>query len=245
MTTITNRSCSVDSCDNIYDGKTADGLCRAHYRLAKKDPSYRPTGTCSVETCEFRVLAKGLCRLHWERLRRNGEVGSPHSLIEFHGMTNSRTHAAWTEMRRRCFEASRPGFKYYGGRGITVCARWSRFSHFLADMGECPSGKTLDRIDVNGNYEPGNCRWATARQQTLNRRAFGYSKYRGVQLRRGQWIAVIAPHPNVHIYLGAFKSEIEGAIAWNFAAFFIYGTDANLNTMPPYLPSRANVSCDH
>lgn len=59
----------------------------------------------------------------------------------------------------------------YGGRGITVCARWRRFDNFVADMGLCPDGLTLDRINNDGNYEPGNCRWTTWEQQYLNRRS--------------------------------------------------------------------------
>lgn len=81
-------------------------------------------------------------------------------------------YEVWKGMRSRCSRPSVDSFKYYGARGIRVCDRWLHsFVNFYSDMGPRPSpAHSLDRINNNGNYEPSNCRWATAREQTLNSR---------------------------------------------------------------------------
>lgn len=98
-------------------------------------------------------------------------------LSDLRGPCNSHPlYSTYTQMKARCYAKGNPSFKFYGGRGVTVCARWLEggtrgFWHFVDDMGERPAGHTLDRVDPRGNYEPGNCRWADRLTQARNQRA--------------------------------------------------------------------------
>jgi len=90
-----------------------------------------------------------------------------------HGHCNgslSPTYKSWLAMRRRCQDTKNRSYARYGGRGIKVCDCWKKFENFLADMGERPKGKTIDRIDNDGDYTPRNCKWSTPKQQAQNRK---------------------------------------------------------------------------
>jgi hypothetical protein len=104
-----------------------------------------------------------------------------------HGRSKTKTYVAWIEMRKRCENPKLPSFKNYGKRGISVCPEWSIFENFLRDMGECPNGMSIERDDVNGNYEPSNCRWIPLPDQAGNKRNTLYLTFEGVTKRQRDW----------------------------------------------------------
>ena len=105
-----------------------------------------------------------------------------------HGMTQTPTYGVWSGMVGRCTNPNFKQWKDYGGRGIKVCERWMDFRNFLLDMGEKPEGKLIDRWPNNdGNYEPGNCRWATRREQQSNMRSNVRIAWNGEILTCADW----------------------------------------------------------
>jgi hypothetical protein len=97
-----------------------------------------------------------------------------------HGKTNTQVYTSWSGIIQRCNNPKNHKYPLYGGRGITVCETWLNFANFLQDMGEPPtSNHSIDRIDVNQGYFPENCRWATIKEQSRNRRDCHYIEYNG------------------------------------------------------------------
>lgn len=114
-----------------------------------------------------------------------------------HGLTGTRTHVIWQHMIGRCTNPRGAEWRYYGGRGIKICDRWRTFENFLADMGEAPAGLSIDRINNDGDYEPGNCRWATAIQQCRNTRKNVHIEFYGRTQTLAAWAEEIGIRSNL------------------------------------------------
>jgi hypothetical protein len=114
-----------------------------------------------------------------------------------HGQ-HSREYKTWASMKSRCQNPKAQGYEDYGGRGITICDRWkgkNGFIEFLKDMGPRPAGQVIDRIDVNGNYEPSNCRWATLKESARNTRRNRFVIFQGQRKTIAEWAEIYGlPH---------------------------------------------------
>ena len=125
----------------------------------------------------------------------------------------SPTYTSWEKMLSRCYREKDPGYSNYGGRGISVCEEWHTFANFLKDMGERPKGTSIDRINPDGNYEPGNCRWITQKEQTNNTRRNVYFIYDGKRLTISQLADIAGIEYNaMYGRLAVYKWPLERAM---------------------------------
>jgi len=165
-------------------------------RLTVEDVSHKRTGSsvhwkCKC-SCGRNVEVSG-ASLRGEHTKSCGCLRKDFSVMKFttHGQSNSPTHKTWMSMNRRCTNPTHQAYKYYGGKGVKVCKRWKSFKNFLQDMGERPLGKTIDRFPkTDGNYEPGNCRWATVMQQRSRTTASRLITYKGKTFHLNEWARI-------------------------------------------------------
>lgn len=137
-----------------------------------------------------------------------------------HGMSKHELYQTWSDMIARTSNINHKAFRHYGGRGISVCERWNDINNFVTDMYPTyKKGLSIDRIDVDGNYDPSNCRWADNKVQHRNTRVIistNTSGYRGVKIdkRMNKWISTIMVDYKT-IYLGSFSTKDGAAEAYN------------------------------
>lgn len=157
-------------------------------------PGGKDRPQCSVQSCKRLNKGHSFCTLHLRRWKRTGD---PEGLLnEQHGQAGqgaTKEYWAWYSMKQRCYNKSRRDYAFYGARGIQVCPEWqSSFTAFFTHMGKAPAPNfTLDRIDSNKNYEPGNCRWATQIQQQNNKRSNRKLCFNNRTLTISQWARLI------------------------------------------------------
>jgi hypothetical protein len=149
------------------------------------------------------------CYLNESRYKHGCAIGSKYK----EGAVGQveKTYRSWQKMKDRCNNCNNTEYNNYGGRGIKVCDRWvNSFENFLEDMGIRPTGKSLDRYpNLNGNYEPNNCRWASNKEQSRNRRGNLYLEFGGETKLAIEWAEIMGVDRNTVIYRNKMRWSLE------------------------------------
>ena len=190
----------------------------------------KKANTCVMDGCNNVPKHHGYCHTHWCRMLRTGSPEEKNLTRLYAGLTKkyASEYRVWRQMKDRCYNSKSPGYHHYGGRGIKVCDRWTNkpygFKNFIEDMGKRPGGVTknnrpvytLDRIDVNGDYCPENCRWTTQSIQMHNRRPIQHStNFTGVSaVNIGSCVKYIANIQKNGIQKRATFNNLNDAVLW-------------------------------
>lgn len=147
----------------------AHGLCDTCYKRKQRAKGYKPPFHYAKCHSDKKEMAKGLCTKCYKTQYRRAKGAID---FEEHGMTETVEYRTWCRMKERCNNSNRPDYYLYGGRGISVCDEWSKsFMAFYKHIGPKPDPSySIDRIDVDGNYQPGNVRWTDKYTQARNKR---------------------------------------------------------------------------
>jgi hypothetical protein len=206
--------------DNTPSGKTTwNCVCECGNKVNREADSLRKKG---IKSCGC-FNKQSLSKIATER-------NTVHGQNKVGGRTGS--HKSWSSMLQRCEKENHKSYKYYGGRGIKVCDRWKKFENFFEDMGERPNGMSIDRIDSEKNYEPGNCKWSNRSEQQKNKRPnqargnapIGATGFRGVSKnsKNGKYISYIWVSGK-SIRLGTFDTPLEAHNAYEEAKNKYFG----------------------
>lgn len=165
--------CSVNLCGRDRHSR---GLCNYHYNLYKKDGTIKTRRygknpkKCVIDGCVRTPVCHGLCSSHYSRVQKHGEDIEATPIREKHGLSHLPEYQIWKAMKGRCNNPNDRFYQRYGGRGISVCREWAdSFNVFLSDVGRRPNNLfQIDRINNDGDYKPGNCRWVSSAENVRN-----------------------------------------------------------------------------
>ena len=176
--------------DNLTGRRFGKLLVKDFLGYKKRRPFYKVICDCGVE--------KEVC--YWELVRgQTQSCGCLHrklvgDMSRKHGLSKTRLYKIWLGIKKRCLNKNCSRYKYYGGRGINICNEWKddfkSFSNWAQQNGYTDE-LSIDRIDVNGNYSPENCRWSTKEQQSNNTRSNKYLEYKGIKHSMSEWCKLL------------------------------------------------------